>query len=130
MPQFDKITFFNQVFWLFVFFSASYIVFLKVFLPKLAQLMKARTKISSKGTTQVDKFITEQHDTSSFFNSSVEKLMISVKEDVISSKSNLSAWVELNKLGLNKEKLNKSNSLLEKAIYKQGVLDYLLSKNK
>jgi F0F1-type ATP synthase membrane subunit b/b' len=44
MPQFDKITFFNQIFWLFVFFSGYYLLLLKVFLPKLGAVLKARAK--------------------------------------------------------------------------------------
>jgi hypothetical protein len=44
MPQFDKITFFNQIFWLFVFFSGYYLLLLKVFLPKLGAVLKARSK--------------------------------------------------------------------------------------
>ena len=49
MPQFDKITFFNQIFWLFVFFSGYYLLLLKVFLPKLGAVLKARAKNYKKG---------------------------------------------------------------------------------
>ena len=55
MPQFDKITFFNRVFWLLSFFSVFYLIFLKFFLPKLSSILKVRTKklryeISSNST--------------------------------------------------------------------------------
>ena len=130
MPQFDKITFFNQVFWLFIFFSMSYILFLKLFLPKLAQLMKARTKVLSKSGNRIDEFSLEQQNTNLAFNSLIEKLIFMVKENTLSSGNNSSDWVKFNKLELSNNKLVKPNLLLEKAIYKQIVLDYLLSKNK
>ena len=97
MPQFDKITFFNQVFWLFFFFSASYIIFLKLFLPKLAQVLKARTKKLAKGSSGIDSFVVEQQDASAFFNSSVEKLMSLVKDDLSEFKNKSTTWVETNK---------------------------------
>lgn len=130
MPQFDKITFFNQVFWLFVFFSASYVIFLKVFLPKLAQVLKARTKKLSKGSSGVDNFLAEQQDATAYFNNSVEKLMTLVKDDLTEFKNKSSEWVETNKLTLTKNELSQSNSSLEKAIHKQIVLDYKLTNSK
>lgn len=45
MPQFDKITFFNQLFWLLFFFSGFYLVLLHYFLPKLSSVLKARQKM-------------------------------------------------------------------------------------
>lgn len=127
MPQFDKITFFNQVFWLFAFFSSSYLIFLKLFLPKLSRLMKARTKKLYKGSSGIDDFLLEQHNTSSFFNSSVEKLMTFVKDDLFSYKIRSSSWLDLTKNQLEKKDLFNSNMLLEKTVYKRILLDYLLS---
>jgi hypothetical protein len=44
MPQFDKITFFNQIFWLILIFSGFYFILLKNFLPKIGSVLKARNK--------------------------------------------------------------------------------------
>lgn len=44
MPQFDKITFFNQIFWLIVTFSIFYFFILKNLLPALASGLKTRKK--------------------------------------------------------------------------------------
>ena len=79
MPQFDKITFFNQIFWLFVFFSGYYLLLLKVFLPKLGAVLKARSKKLQKGTQGVVGFKQEQEDVSVVFNSSIEKNVRSCK---------------------------------------------------
>ena len=45
MPQFDKITFFNQIFWFLVTFLGFYFVVLKSLLPVLAASLKTRKKI-------------------------------------------------------------------------------------
>lgn len=45
MPQFDKITFFNQIFWLLLTFSVFYFLVLKNLLPALASGLKTRKKL-------------------------------------------------------------------------------------
>jgi F0F1-type ATP synthase membrane subunit b/b' len=45
MPQFDKITFFNQIFWLLLTFSGFYFLVLKNLLPALASGLKTRKKL-------------------------------------------------------------------------------------
>ncbi len=45
MPQFDKITFFNQIFWLLLTFSGFYFLILKNLLPALASGLKTRKKL-------------------------------------------------------------------------------------
>lgn len=49
MPQFDKITFLNQIIWLFFFFSSVYFLTLKIFLPRIAFVLKLREKKLTKG---------------------------------------------------------------------------------
>jgi len=44
MPQFDIITFFLQTFWLLLFFFAFYALIVHYFIPKLAAVLKTRTK--------------------------------------------------------------------------------------
>lgn len=45
MPQFDKITFFNQIFWLTLSFLSFYFIVLKGLLPVLASSLKTRKKL-------------------------------------------------------------------------------------
>lgn len=45
VPQFDKITFFNQIFWFLLVFFAFYFLILKSLLPVLAASLKTRKKI-------------------------------------------------------------------------------------
>jgi len=44
MPQFDKITFFSQIFWLNITFWGFYFIILSTFLPKVAVVLKTRKK--------------------------------------------------------------------------------------
>nr|YP_009050525.1 ATP synthase F0 subunit 8 [Sargassum fusiforme]AIG23793.1 ATP synthase F0 subunit 8 [Sargassum fusiforme]QJC59499.1 ATP synthase F0 subunit 8 [Sargassum fusiforme] len=44
MPQFDTITFFNQVFWLVLIVFNFYFIILRFMLPSLASSLKARNK--------------------------------------------------------------------------------------
>jgi len=58
MPQFDKITFFTQIFWLTIIFFSFYFFTLKVFLPKIATVLKTRKKkilIGSSGLLNLNK---------------------------------------------------------------------------
>jgi len=45
MPQFDKITFFNQIFWLTLSSLSFYFIILKGLLPVLASSLKTRKKL-------------------------------------------------------------------------------------
>jgi len=51
MPQFDKITFFTQIFWLFIIFFSFYVVTLRVFIPEIAAVLKTRKKKLAISTT-------------------------------------------------------------------------------
>jgi len=44
MPQFDNVTFFNQIFWFSILLFAFYFFVLKNVLPKLGMILKARKK--------------------------------------------------------------------------------------
>jgi F-type H+-transporting ATPase subunit b len=128
MPQFDKITFFNQIFWLFFFFTGYYFLLLKVFLPKLGSVLKARNKKLQKGTQGVAIFAEEQETVASSFNSSVEKITSVVKKVVSDSSEKTTAWVDSTVSDLNTTNLKESNSMVESLVYKQLAATYLLSK--
>jgi F0F1-type ATP synthase membrane subunit b/b' len=129
MPQFDKITFFNQIFWLFVFFSGYYLLLLKVFLPKLGAVLKARSKKLQKGTQGVVGFKQEQEDVSVVFNNSIEKMSGLVKQTIADSTAKTDSWVASSIQQINKENMTEGNSLVENTIYKQFVISHLTKKN-
>jgi F0F1-type ATP synthase membrane subunit b/b' len=129
MPQFDKITFFNQIFWLFVFFSGYYLLLLKVFLPKLGAVLKARSKKLQKGTQGVVGFKQEQEEVSVVFNNSIEKMSGLVKQTIADSTAKTDSWVASSIQQINKENMTGGNSLVENTIYKQFVISHLTKKN-
>jgi F0F1-type ATP synthase membrane subunit b/b' len=129
MPQFDKITFFNQIFWLFVFFSGYYLLLLKVFLPKLGAVLKARSKKLQKGTQGVVGFKQEQEEVSVVFNNSIEKMSGLVKQTIADSTAKTDSWVASSIQQINKENMTEGNSLVENTIYKQFVISHLTKKN-
>lgn len=129
MPQFDKITFFNQIFWLFVFFSGYYLLLLKVFLPKLGAVLKARSKKLQKGTEGVVGFKQEQEEVSVVFNNSIEKMSSVVKKTISDSTAKTDSWVAASIQEINKENLVEGNSLIESTLYKQLVISHLTKKN-
>ncbi len=51
MPQFDTMTFFNQVFWLITIVFAFYIVVVRYMLPYIAFSLKSRSKNLKLTTT-------------------------------------------------------------------------------
>ena len=59
MPQFDKITFFNQIFWLIIIFLSFYMFLLRNYLPKISSIIKVRNKKLSKGSLFVGKIFSE-----------------------------------------------------------------------
>ena len=126
MPQFDKITFFNQIFWLFIFFSGFYLISLKVFLPKLSSVLKARTKKLQKGSEGLTSFNEELVDVNTSFNSSIEEISVVVKTSISDFKDKTDLWVDSAVTNLNKEELESSNVALEKALHKQIAISYLL----
>ena len=127
MPQFDKITFFNQLFWLFIFFSGFYLISLKVFLPKLSSVLKARTKKLQKGSDGLTSFNDELKDVNVSFNSSIEEMSAVVKTSVSDFKEKTYTWVDSAVETINKEELKSSNAFMEKALHKQIAVTHLLS---
>ena len=60
MPQFDSITFFNQLWWLLVIFFALHFVVAHKFLPLIAALVKARKKKAAQAGAQYAELVRAQ----------------------------------------------------------------------
>jgi len=128
VPQFDKITFFNQVFWLFVFFAGFYLIFLKFFLPKLGSVLKVRNKKLQKGAANLIAFKEEQElETSTFDEYFIEDTIEQEKESILNSSEKTIVWVSNSIRNLNKVNLNKSHVLMENSFHSQISIASLLS---
>jgi len=60
MPQFDILTFYSQIFWLTVIFFGFYNFTLRIFLPKIAAVLKTRKKKLLLGSTGVQQYNDKQ----------------------------------------------------------------------
>jgi hypothetical protein len=131
MPQFDKVTFFNQIFWLFFFFSGFYLTLLTTFLPKISSALKARTKKLQKGTEGLVSFSKEQSALTNLFDSFLEKTCSA-------SKASLSRYSEYFCVGASstlpfpmfsfKESSITVRNFMEKALQQKSIL-FLVAKN-
>jgi len=126
MPQFDKITFFNQLFWLFIFFSGFYLTLLKIFLPKLSSILKARNKKLQKGSTNLAALSEEQTFVTFIFHNLIETFSSNSIDLLIISSKKLTFIQYLFLLIINKTDLKKSNILMEKLLYKQITTTFLV----
>jgi hypothetical protein len=121
MPQFDKITFFNQIFWLFVTFSCFYFIFLAFFLPKLSFILKARHKKLQKGLTEVFVFSREQLIVTVVFNSFVETVIYYVKSALLRSSDQFTLSLNLVFFSKKRTNLALSNNVSEKIVFSRKV---------
>jgi hypothetical protein len=125
MPQFDKITFFNQLFWLFIFFSGFYLTLLKIFLPKLSSILKVRNKKLQKGSTNLAAFSEEQTFVTFIFHNLIETISSISKNLILNSSEKITTWICTSLKKLNEENLKKSNFLMEKLLHKQITTTFL-----
>lgn len=67
MPQFDKVSFFTQIFWLVLVFFSFYMLLLKNFIPSLSRIIKTRIKKLQLGQHAIHSL--QEEKTSLFINS-------------------------------------------------------------
>merc|ERR1711871_1204176 len=65
MPQLDTLTFFTQIFWVFVMFSVFYAICLKHILPGISRILKIRKKKLEFNKNAMDSFVDEERQTAS-----------------------------------------------------------------
>jgi hypothetical protein len=121
VPQFDKVTFFIQIFWLFFFFLGFYLIFLQTFLPKLASVLKLRVKKLQKGSEGASVFSEEQKTTTFMFNKLIEEIFVIVKYSLNLFKEKASIWTSLGVGELKTKNFILSNVEVEKIFYKNLI---------
>ena len=60
MPQLDKASYFSQIFWLLVIFTTFYAIIIRIYLPRLARIMKLRQKTLKYGRSLTRNIYKEQ----------------------------------------------------------------------
>lgn len=100
MPQFDKITFFNQIFWLIFFFLSFYFIILKNYLPKLSAGLKTRKKKLLLGSQANTTFNQEQFEVSNASNLLVESMLSDLRVKLARIYEDGSSWVDFQTKGV------------------------------
>jgi F0F1-type ATP synthase membrane subunit b/b' len=86
MPQFDSITFFNQLFWFFLIFFSFYIFIISTIIPKFTIILKTRKKKLNKDLISSENLKSEIN---SVFNS-YDKSFIFLTETILNESNLLS----------------------------------------
>jgi len=120
MPQFDKITFLNQILWLFFFFFFVYFLILKFFLTRLAFILKVREKKLSRGAEILENCPIEITKNQIGLNFLWSKNLNKFKEIQLLFKNTFYFWLRSNTVSL----LNLN--FLEKKIYKYLFISVIL----
>ena len=109
MPQFDQITFFNQIFWLTFFFISFYFIILKNYLPKLSSALKTRKKKLLLGNQTTSGFNKEQLDISNSSNLLTESILADLRINLSEIGNDGTKWFDFQFQGV---------SLLPSTFYK------------
>ena len=129
MPQFDKFTFFHQIFLLLFVFPLFYLLILQNFLPKLSSVLKVRQKFLNRLMVNVSHILEEQNQIQTSFLRVCSSLLGSKNRHLFASYI-LSFSIDLNNLLriIPNETLKISLQNLEKQIYTQSYLfSYIMS---
>jgi hypothetical protein len=110
MPQFDKITFFTQIFWLTIIFFGFYFFMLQIFLPKIASVLKTRKKKLSVGARGVFDLNKEQFSVLNFRNAFMQNFASNAKNNVVSVMTDSISWLLLSVLNTNTSDLAEAQS--------------------
>jgi hypothetical protein len=114
MPQFDKITFFTQIFWLTLIFFGFYFYILQGFLPKLASVLKSRKKKLWLSSSRVSCLGEEQFTVLSARNSFLRNFIEKNKNKLDVKFLLSSVWLTFRLSKLLRLKFKKSNVKLLK----------------
>ena len=93
MPQFDKITFFTQIFWLSIIFFGFYFLMLQVFLPKIASVLKTRKKKLFTGVDGVSNLNKEHFSILIFRNNFIQNFINDSKNELILMGNESISWL-------------------------------------
>ena len=92
MPQFDQITFFNQIFWLNFFFLSFYFIILKNYLPKLSAGLKTRKKKLLLGAQANSTFNQEQLEVADSSSALVESVLADLRGKLTKINADSGHW--------------------------------------
>lgn len=110
MPQFDKITFLTQIFWLFFIFLLLYLDLLKNFLSEISVILKIRKKKIACDSSLVNDFNEKSFTTKSTKKAFIFNFSENIKNSVLDVSETSNFWLNDTLSNLNNSDLKTSNS--------------------
>lgn len=109
MPQLDTLTFFTQIFWVFVMFSVFYAICLKHILPGISRILKIRKKKLEFNKNAMDSFVDEERQTASSYETLLAQSLNESRQLLIKTSQLGTAWLQDISLEVNKTALKPMN---------------------
>jgi|TARA_B110000977_G_C11080930_1_gene492920 hypothetical protein len=109
MPQFDKVTFFAQLFWLSITFYGFYMITIQTFLPGLARILKVRTKKLKHGVKASSSFADERESTVASYENIFVKSANEARDLLTDLSNSGSSWLGKSCSDINNKDLVKLN---------------------
>lgn len=79
MPQLDRIIVFTQIFWLFLVFTALYVILIYFFFPSFLRSLRARTLVIESNNMENNTIKTDFLSTQDFLNQTAHEQLRSIK---------------------------------------------------
>ena len=109
MPQFDKVTFFSQLFWLSITFYGFYMITIQTYLPGLARILKVRKKKVEFALKQGSTFSDERDSTVASYENVFVNSANESREMLTSFSNESNDWLNETRTGINASNLEKLN---------------------
>lgn len=107
MPQLDFVSFFNQIFWLFLIFVLFYTFFFKNFVPFLLRVFKTRFKKLGKASKNAEVLVTIELPTAKLVTETIFMKAVSELTQMFSVFSNkVDSWVNAELLAIQIKAVN------------------------
>ena len=109
MPQFDKVTFFSQLFWLSITFYGFYMITIQTYLPGLARILKVLKKKVEFALKQGSSFSDERDSTVASYENVFVNSANESREMLTSFSNESNDWLNETRTGINASNLEKLN---------------------
>jgi hypothetical protein len=129
MPQFDKLTFLSQIFWMSLIFFLFYFIVMYYYLPRLARILKVRKKKLLLGSQGVDRYSFETEKVSSNYNLIVRNSVINAREGINQTQLDSLNWLKFSSNSINKGSLSVTQENYLKACANLNAKEFLSIKN-
>ncbi len=109
MPQLDTLTYFTQVFWVFVTFTVFYAVCLRHILPGISRILKVRKKKLEYNKNAMDSFVDEERSTATSYEQMLAESLNASRSLLLKTAELGTSWLSFVSVEVNKTSLKSMN---------------------